>query len=59
MKKLLILGVVLLCATVVVAHPHFQKTTTAKLSEPITDPPSRGVAPLIREGVPFESLPPG
>ena len=32
MKKMLILAVVLLSATALVAHPHFQKTTTAKLS---------------------------
>jgi hypothetical protein len=32
MKKL-VLAVVLLSATALVAHPHFQKTTTAKLSE--------------------------
>ncbi len=33
MKKLLIAGVALACATAVVAHPHFQKTTSAKLTE--------------------------
>lgn len=33
MKKVLILAVVMLTATVLVAHPHFQKTTTAQLSE--------------------------
>ena len=32
MKKLSIVAVVLLAATVLAAHPHFQKTTTAKLS---------------------------
>ena len=32
-KKVLILSVVMLTATALVAHPHFQKTTTAKLSE--------------------------
>ncbi len=35
MKKVLILSVVMLTATALVAHPHFQKTTTAKLSEDV------------------------
>ena len=35
MKKLFILAVVMLTATALVAHPHFQKTTTAKLSEDV------------------------
>ena len=35
MKKVLILAVVMLSATALVAHPHFQKTTTAKLSEDV------------------------
>ena len=33
MKKLLILAIVMLTATVLVAHPHFQKTTSAKLTD--------------------------
>ena len=35
MKKVIVLGVVLLTATALIAHPHFQKTTTAKLSEDV------------------------
>ena len=35
MKKVLVLAVVLLSATALVAHPHFQKTTTAKLSDTV------------------------
>ena len=35
MKKALIAGVLVLAATAVIAHPHFQKTTTAKLSEEV------------------------
>ncbi len=35
MKKVLILAVVIFSATALVAHPHFQKTTTAKLSEDV------------------------
>ncbi len=33
MKKAIALAVVLLTATAVIAHPHFQKTTSAKISE--------------------------
>jgi hypothetical protein len=33
MKKVLILAVVMLTATALAAHPHFQKTTSAKLTE--------------------------
>ncbi len=32
MKKAIALAVVLLTATALIAHPHFQKTTTAKIS---------------------------
>ena len=35
MKKLSIVAVALLTATVLAAHPHFQKTTSAKLSEEV------------------------
>jgi len=35
MKKTLIVGAALMCATAVIAHPHFQKTTSAKLSEDV------------------------
>lgn len=35
MKKVLILSVAMLIATTLVAHPHFQKTTTAKLSDDV------------------------
>ena len=33
MKKAIVLAVVLLTATALIAHPHFQKTTSAKISE--------------------------
>lgn len=33
MKKAIALAVVLLTATALIAHPHFQKTTSAKISE--------------------------
>ena len=33
MKKVIALAVVLLTATALIAHPHFQKTTSAKISE--------------------------
>lgn len=33
MKNVLVLAVVMLTATSLVAHPHFQKTTSAKLTE--------------------------
>lgn len=33
MKKVFILAVVMLTATALVAHPHFQKTTSAKLTD--------------------------
>ena len=35
MKKAIALAVVLLTATALIAHPHFQKTTSAKLSEDV------------------------
>ena len=35
MKKALVIAVVLLSATALVAHPHFQKTTSAQLSEDV------------------------
>lgn len=35
MKRMLILAVVLLSATALVAHPHFQKTTSAQLTEDV------------------------
>ena len=35
MKRIWLVGFLLLIATALIAHPHFQKTTTAKLSEDV------------------------